>query len=48
MGEAALPMQVAGRNGHCSPESALNTHHLLSVPPPEDSESQERKSLAYI
>ena len=48
MGEAAPPKQAAGRNGHCSPLSALNTHHLLSVPPPEDSESQERKSLAYI
>lgn len=30
MGEAAPPMQAA-RNGHCSPVSALSTHHFLSV-----------------
>lgn len=48
MGEAAPPVQAAGRNGSSLPVSALNTHHFLSIPPPEDSKSQERKSLAYV
>ena len=48
MGEAAPPMQAAGRNGSSLPVSARNTHHFLSIPPPEDSKSRERKSLAYV